>query len=211
MGSMVLLLLSLGWTLAARNHPKKAATQPSPEQQALLLKPHPAHALLACKQPPAISQPSQPAVALPAAQAEACSLLGALPGVLPGVTVVMPVKGCRAYAEANWESQLSLEYPGSVEFLFICHSEEDAAGDAVQALLRSVRTRRPHLRAHLLISGITHSCSQKIHKCASLSLVSPAPASVERGLRASRSFATCRRRVYAVARCWGSEAGFAHC
>ena len=37
----------------------------------------------------------------------------------PGVSVILPVKGCRKHSLKNWQSQLAMLYEGPIEFLFI--------------------------------------------------------------------------------------------
>ena len=41
----------------------------------------------------------------------------------PGVTVILPVKGCRRHSISNWRSHISLKYSGSIEFLFVVDSQ----------------------------------------------------------------------------------------
>ena len=41
----------------------------------------------------------------------------------PGVTVILPVKGCRRHSISNWRSHVNLKYPGSIEFLFVVDSQ----------------------------------------------------------------------------------------
>lgn len=53
----------------------------------------------------------------------------------PGVSVVLPVKGCRAHSERNWRSQLAQRYAGPLEFLFVVDDAADAAVAAIQKLL----------------------------------------------------------------------------
>ncbi len=42
---------------------------------------------------------------------------------LPGVTVILPVKGCRKHSVSNWASHVRLRYAGPVEFLFVVDSQ----------------------------------------------------------------------------------------
>lgn len=85
---------------------------------------------------------------------------------LPGVTVVLPVRGCRATSADSWRSQLSMTYEGPLEFVFVVRDKGDPAHAAIQQLLAErcaagVGRDRP---ARILIAGNAHTCSQKIHK-----------------------------------------------
>uniref|UniRef100_A0A7S3VJX6 ceramide glucosyltransferase n=1 Tax=Dunaliella tertiolecta TaxID=3047 RepID=A0A7S3VJX6_DUNTE len=96
----------------------------------------------------------------------------------PPVSLIMPVKGCRAHSEANWASHLSMQYDGPVEFLFVGESEADPAWPC----LRSLAAQQQHLQARggdqsagsrtvrLHVSGLSQRCSQKIHNLASAAL-----------------------------------------
>ncbi len=44
-------------------------------------------------------------------------------GSWPGVTVILPVKGCKRHSISNWRSHVNLKYSGSVEFLFVVDSQ----------------------------------------------------------------------------------------
>lgn len=41
----------------------------------------------------------------------------------PGITIVLPVKGCRKHSLQNWQSQLQARYSGPVEYLFVVDSQ----------------------------------------------------------------------------------------
>jgi cellulose synthase/poly-beta-1,6-N-acetylglucosamine synthase-like glycosyltransferase len=51
------------------------------------------------------------------------------------VSVVLPVKGCRAHSARNWRSQLAQRYAGPLEFLFVVDDAADAAAVAVRKML----------------------------------------------------------------------------
>eukprot|EP00873_Tetraselmis_striata_P017485 jgi/Tetstr1/437749/TSEL_026403.t1 len=77
----------------------------------------------------------------------------------PGVSVVMPVKGCRPHSVSNWMSQVNMQYNGPLEFLFVVESEDDAAFGA----LRELQRREGWRGVSLLVAGQSSMCSQKIH------------------------------------------------
>ena len=41
----------------------------------------------------------------------------------PGVSVILPVKGCRKHCVSNWASHIRLRYAGPTEFLFVVDSQ----------------------------------------------------------------------------------------
>ena len=86
--------------------------------------------------------------------------------VLPGVTVVLPVCGCRATSAVSWRSQLSMAYDGPLEFVFVVRDKSDSAHAALQQLLADrcaagIGRDRP---TRILVAGDARRCSQKIHK-----------------------------------------------
>ena len=56
-------------------------------------------------------------------QAQASALLSQAGQTWPGVSVVLPVKGCRKHSVSNWASHICLRYAGPVEFLFVVDSQ----------------------------------------------------------------------------------------
>ena len=56
-------------------------------------------------------------------------------GTLPGVTVVMPCKGVHAQSYSNWQSHVTAEYGGPLEFIFAVESEDDAAYALISQLI----------------------------------------------------------------------------
>ncbi|KAK9804057.1 hypothetical protein WJX73_000030 [Symbiochloris irregularis] len=112
-GAIVGLLLAGGWLWAGVMRSREARKQCRRRHQRLS-KPY------SCSQ--------QQRFGPPGGQAAAIS------GAFPGVTVVLPVKGCRAHSRRTWRSQLTMLYGGSVEFLFVVDSKGDPACAAVQAL-----------------------------------------------------------------------------
>lgn len=76
-----------------------------------------------------------------------------------GVSVVMPVKGCRPHSVSNWLSQVNMQYSGPLEFLFVVESEADPAYGALTELLRS----EEWTGVSVLVAGQSTTCSQKIH------------------------------------------------
>jgi hypothetical protein len=48
-------------------------------------------------------------------------------GARPHVTCVLPVKGCTAAKVANWRSQLSSDYGGPLDYIFVVESDADPA------------------------------------------------------------------------------------
>lgn len=78
-------------------------------------------------------------------------------GSWPGVSVVMPVKGCRPHSVANWTSQIQTDYAGPLEFLFVVEHESDLAVPAINQVL----DRHPKMDVHIHVAGFSESCSQK--------------------------------------------------
>ncbi|GJZ24405.1 ceramide glucosyltransferase [Tanacetum coccineum] len=79
---------------------------------------------------------------------------------LPGVTVVMPLKGFGEHNLHNWRTQLTSLYGGPLEFLFVVDSTEDPAYHAVSRLLLDFND---DVDARIIIAGPCTTCSQKIH------------------------------------------------
>ena len=42
-----------------------------------------------------------------------------LQGCMPGVTVILPIQGFKTHSLLNWQSQLSMQYAGPVEYIFV--------------------------------------------------------------------------------------------
>ncbi|KAL7597921.1 hypothetical protein Lser_V15G25662 [Lactuca serriola] len=79
---------------------------------------------------------------------------------LPGVTVVMPLKGFGEHNIHNWKTQITSLYGGPLEFLFIVDSTEDPAYHALSNLLID---HEDEIDASIIIAGPSTTCSQKIH------------------------------------------------
>ncbi|KAI3714708.1 hypothetical protein L6452_21667 [Arctium lappa] len=79
---------------------------------------------------------------------------------LPGVTVVMPLKGSGEYNQQNWRSQITSLYGGPLEFLFTVESTADPAYHAISRVLIDFEGE---LDASIIIAGPSTTCSQKIH------------------------------------------------
>ena len=81
----------------------------------------------------------------------------------PGVSVVLPVKGCRAHSGRNWRSQLGQHYAGPLEFIFVVDDAADPAVAAVQGLLHPAG-HGPGFDASARVITAPHAtrCSQKI-------------------------------------------------
>ncbi|KAJ8750990.1 hypothetical protein K2173_016171 [Erythroxylum novogranatense] len=79
---------------------------------------------------------------------------------LPGVSVVMPLKGFGEHNLCNWRSQITSLYGGPLEFLFVVESEEDPAYHAVSRLLSDFKDE---IDAKIVVAGLSTTCSQKIH------------------------------------------------
>lgn len=156
-GIAVLLTLAAGWSWAAHTRALElrrrtsVALRHAPPFPLRAPPPPPADACCASGPPPAACVSCIPAPTVPTLS------------LWPGVTVVMPVKGCRAFALENWTSQLELQYPGPLEFLFVTHSADDAAYDAARQLIAELRGRGAALDAAVLVAGPAATCSQKIH------------------------------------------------
>lgn len=81
-------------------------------------------------------------------------------GCMPGVTVILPIQGFRSHSLLNWQSQLSMQYAGPVEYIFVTQAATDPAIPLLQKL---ISCEHEAARAHIVISGASSSCSQKIH------------------------------------------------
>uniref|UniRef100_A0A5B7ABC0 ceramide glucosyltransferase n=1 Tax=Davidia involucrata TaxID=16924 RepID=A0A5B7ABC0_DAVIN len=79
---------------------------------------------------------------------------------LPGVSVVMPLKGFGEHNLHNWRSQITSLYGGPLEFLFVVESTEDPAYHAVTRLLSDFKD---DVDAKIVVAGLSTTCSQKIH------------------------------------------------
>ncbi|KAG5058751.1 hypothetical protein JHK86_013747 [Glycine max] len=79
---------------------------------------------------------------------------------LPRVTVIMPLKGFGEHNLHNWRSQITSLYGGPIEFLFVVESTEDPAFHAVSRLIAEFED---HVEAKVVVSGLSTTCSQKIH------------------------------------------------
>ncbi|BDA40970.1 hypothetical protein COCOBI_01-6250 [Coccomyxa sp. Obi] len=76
----------------------------------------------------------------------------------PGISIVLPVKGCRKHSLQNWKSQLHSKYSGPIEYLFVVDSQADPAYSAISDLLDS----KQGANVKILI-GVKATCtSQKI-------------------------------------------------
>ncbi|KAM3216031.1 hypothetical protein CQW23_06571 [Capsicum baccatum] len=79
---------------------------------------------------------------------------------LPRVTVVMPLKGFGEHNLHNWRSQITSLYGGPLEFLFVVESTVDPAYHAVKRLLADFKDA---VDAKVVVAGLSTTCSQKIH------------------------------------------------
>ncbi|XP_004251638.1 uncharacterized protein [Solanum lycopersicum] len=79
---------------------------------------------------------------------------------LPRVTVVMPLKGFGEHNLHNWRSQITSLYGGPLEFLFVVESTADPAYHAVKCLLADFKDA---VEAKVIVAGLSTTCSQKIH------------------------------------------------
>lgn len=91
--------------------------------------------------------------------AEAAARKISMRNKLPGISVVMPVKGCRTYCLSNWSSHVNVKYGGPIEFLFVVESEEDPAFAKLNAFTKQLK----HLDIRVLVAGYSTNCSQKLH------------------------------------------------
>lgn len=81
----------------------------------------------------------------------------------PGVSVVLPVKGCRAHSGRNWRSQLGQRYAGPLEFIFVVDDAGDPAIAAVQGLLHPAgQGTGCGASARVVTAPHATRCSQKI-------------------------------------------------
>ena len=55
---------------------------------------------------------------------------------MPGLTVVLPIQGYRTHSLLNWQSQLSMQYAGPLEYLFITQSASGILNTAEYLLIR---------------------------------------------------------------------------
>ncbi|KAJ1703683.1 hypothetical protein LUZ63_003462 [Rhynchospora breviuscula] len=79
---------------------------------------------------------------------------------LPGVSVVMPLKGFGEHNMQNWRSQITSLYGGPLEFLFVVESTEDPAYHAISKLISDFQD---NVNAKIVVAGLSSTCSQKIH------------------------------------------------
>ncbi|MEW5308163.1 MAG: hypothetical protein WDW38_000141 [Sanguina aurantia] len=78
----------------------------------------------------------------------------------PGVTVVLPVKGCRSHSLENWMSHVAMDYDGPREYLFVLESESDPAFNVLQPLL----THHPAASAPSKPETTSNGCSVTPHQ-----------------------------------------------
>ncbi|XP_008799937.1 uncharacterized protein LOC103714461 [Phoenix dactylifera] len=79
---------------------------------------------------------------------------------LPGVSVVMPLKGFGQHNLQNWRSQITSLYGGPLEFLFVVESTNDPAYHSVCKLIYEYEDS---VDAKIIVAGLSTTCSQKIH------------------------------------------------
>ncbi|CAL5219139.1 g915 [Coccomyxa viridis] len=79
---------------------------------------------------------------------------------LPGVTVILPVKGCRKHSVSNWASHVRLRYAGPVEFLFVVDSQDDPAHSHLIKLAAELSSGGSAVR--IVVAPAAKTCSQKI-------------------------------------------------
>ncbi|XP_042461658.1 uncharacterized protein LOC122045489 [Zingiber officinale] len=79
---------------------------------------------------------------------------------LPGVSVIMPLKGFGEHNLQNWRTQITSLYGGPLEFLFVVESSDDPAYTAVSSLISEFQD---NIDAKIVVAGLTTTCSQKIH------------------------------------------------
>mmetsp|Transcript_19855 Transcript_19855/g.55228 ORF Transcript_19855/g.55228 Transcript_19855/m.55228 type:complete len:405 (+) Transcript_19855:295-1509(+) len=77
---------------------------------------------------------------------------------LPGVAVIMPVKGCKEHSVSNWLSQISMQYNGPTEFIFVVESEDDPAYIVLERIAKAEQGN-----ISVVVAGFSTTCSQKIH------------------------------------------------
>jgi hypothetical protein len=151
------LVLSLGWLLGARWRARELQRHVAAADAS-------ASAVQATNGQAACAQQSN-------AKPASCGLgsctweCGATEQELPPVTLVLPIGLCRPRTRANWQRQLSMCYPGRVEYLFIA---ADIRVPAYRAACKVVKTwcMPQGCSAHVIYAGLAQSCSQKNKKCA---------------------------------------------
>ncbi|CAA6669556.1 unnamed protein product [Spirodela intermedia] len=79
---------------------------------------------------------------------------------LPGLSVIMPVKGFGEHNFQNWRSQITSLYGGPLEFLFVVESVDDPAYHGVTLLISEFQDC---VDAKIIVAGFSTTCSQKIH------------------------------------------------
>lgn len=149
-GTVICLLLAAGWTWSGVMRHRELLRQRRMIQDTL----HDAT-------PPPVSH-----LACTARRRSHDNLAQLHDGALPGVTVVLPVRGCRATSAESWHTQLSMVYDGPLEFVFVVRDKNDPAHAALQHLLAErcasgIGRDRP---TRILVAGNAQRCSQKIHK-----------------------------------------------
>lgn len=143
-GAVCIFILACGWVWAGYMRSREVQRLQSLNLQHITSR-------LAANHVISSQKASRPAPSTAADNSKAC---------LPGVTVVLPIQGYRSHSLLNWQSQLSMQYLGPVEYIFVTQS---AADPAIQVLQKMISCEHEAARIRVVISGASSSCSQKIH------------------------------------------------
>jgi len=82
----------------------------------------------------------------------------------PMISVIMCCKGTHSESYNNFCRNLSMDYPGSVEFIFVVESATDAAKECAERAIAATEFREPLKRsAKIEIAGLSFHNAQKIH------------------------------------------------
>lgn len=77
---------------------------------------------------------------------------------LPGVSVVLPVKGIHERTLENWKSLLTTDYAGDLQFCFVVETLDDPAA----LLFQGLESEKAGRMFQLVEAGASVTCSQKI-------------------------------------------------
>ncbi|KAH0790168.1 Ceramide glucosyltransferase [Histomonas meleagridis] len=81
----------------------------------------------------------------------------------PMITVVMCCKGTHENSLSNFKRNLSMQYPGKVEFLFVAESEDDPAVACARQAIEESNLNTENRKTDIVIAGLSFHNAQKVH------------------------------------------------
>jgi len=81
----------------------------------------------------------------------------------PMITVVMCCKGVHADSYKNYCRNLSMDYPGPVEFIFVIESTNDPAWECAERAIKNAHFASSNHTARITNAGVSYHNAQKIH------------------------------------------------